>query len=210
MRKVVKRTGVVALALASLVLGIVGCDDQRAGDKQVLKDIQESRSARLKGQDAQAQALLSQAAQVNASAATRAHAKALLAQAQVEAAIDQMNNPKTGVEALNAKISRLMFDISSLGQEIQTSSALVASYAKYNPEPNKQLAQQMIAAATGDASKPTWMGQGKSAIPTLSAVRQQIAQLQGQISDLQDQVKAVQGRRKTRIMMPGRPSRQRR
>ncbi len=193
MRKVVSRTSAIALAVASLSLATLGCDDQRTADKQVQQGIRDSRTARLKGDPEKAQQLLDQAAQTStASKATQAHAKSLLAQAQVEAAIQQINDPKTGIEVGNTDISRLMFEISTLGQQIRSSNSLVASYAKYEPKPIKDMAQAQAAAATGGAGKDMWVGEGKSGIPTLTVVRQQIARLQGDVVKLQDQIKTLQ------------------
>jgi chromosome segregation ATPase len=185
----------VAASLA--VAALAGCDDQRSADKQVLKDVRESRSLRLKGQAKEAQDLLDRASQVNASAATKAHAKSLLAQAQVEAAIQQINDPKAGVEVGNTEISRLLWEIGSLGQVIRTNNTRVASYAKYNPSPVKALAQQQAEAATGAANKTMWFGDEKSGIPTLAAVTQQISRLQGDIGNLQNQIKALQTQQTT-------------
>jgi len=200
MLKFVSRCGRVGVAVASLTLiagagFVAGCDDQRAADKEVLHDIRQSRSVRSKGpeQAQAAQDLLNKAAGVQGgSAASKSHAKSLLAQAEVEAAISQINAPVTGVEAGNSQIAQLLYEIGSLAQQVRTSNSLVAAYRQYNPDPAKAMAQQQIASATGGADKAIWFGDQKNNLPSLTAVTQQIATLQGQIGRLQDQVKSLQ------------------
>src|SRR5437016_2645532 len=83
-----------ALVLLSAAF-IVGCDDARSADRRVAQTIEQSRLARLKdGGAEEANSLLSKAAaESEASAATKAHVKYLLGNAQVEAALAKIDDP---------------------------------------------------------------------------------------------------------------------
>src|SRR5205085_7734923 len=95
MQSSLKRGVGIALTLA-IVLG-VGCDDARSTDKVVLREVQKSRNLKVD----EAQAALKKAAQdvsSGGSDAAKAHVNAMLASAETNLAIQQMNAPKMGGE----------------------------------------------------------------------------------------------------------------
>ena len=168
---------------------IVGCDE--SADRRVSKTIEESRLARLKeGGGEEAQSLLNKAAgESEASAATKAHVKSLLGNAQMDAASDRINDISVddkglanGVDVGNREIARLLWEISQQGQHIAMSNALVGAYAQFEPKEVKAAAAAESAAATGTADKPNWVGENAVAIPTITAANQKVAALQDQIA----------------------------
>ena len=90
MRQISHRMAKVAfLAATGVALAFsVGCDDSHRADKRVAETIRESRLARLKegGAPAAEDLLKKAASESEASAATRAHVKSLLGNAQMDAA----------------------------------------------------------------------------------------------------------------------------
>src|ERR1043165_7381703 len=94
---------VASIAASVLLIGNFGCDDTRRTDREVHDTLEESRTLRRKGPDAaqQAQTLLEKAAAQNTSPPTKAHAKAMLARAQMDAALFLINNPENGIEKYN-------------------------------------------------------------------------------------------------------------
>src|SRR5947207_1583946 len=98
MRTPVKRVAMACLPMicaAASVAALVGCDDSHSADRRVREMLQQVRLERLKGPDGvkTAQDLLDKAAQeAAASAPTRAHAKGLLARAEMDAAEQTIND----------------------------------------------------------------------------------------------------------------------
>src|SRR6185295_19293798 len=111
-----------------------------------------------------------------AAAATKAYAKAMLAQAQLDQAVAQMSDPDKGVDAAHRNITHLLWEIDQLGQHIQTTNLLAENYSKFEPkEAIAAVGGQIVAVNGGD--KPIWMGEGATAIPTLKAITDQVTQL---------------------------------
>src|SRR5438067_2491468 len=108
-----------------------GCDDSHRADKRVLQTIQEARNA-----DAQtAQGLLQKAAaEANAAAATKAYAKAMLAQAELDQAVANLSEPEKGIDSAHRHITHLLWEIEQLGQHIQASNLLAANYSQFEPK----------------------------------------------------------------------------
>jgi predicted metal-dependent phosphoesterase TrpH len=188
------------LALAvSVTAAAIGCDDPHQADRRVRETIEQSRLAQASGPEGQekAQTLLQQAAaEANAAAATKAHAKGMLAQAEFDSAISRMSNPQNGVDAGNRAIAGLLFEIGQLGQQIGSSNSLVTTYRAYEPKSEREAVQQRIAEATGAPDKAAWIGEGGVAVPTLAAVKQEIARLQDQVAKQQQQLAALQDQQK--------------
>ena len=187
-----------AAAAAGMLIGLAGCDDPHQADRRVRDSINEARVERAKGTQEGAQkadAKLQEAAkEANAGAATQTHAKAMLAQAQYDAAIADISHPTEGVDATNRDIIRLIREINQLGQQITASNSLVRVYRQMEPKEARSAVQQRILEATGDASKPAWIGQGDAAVPTLTAVQQQVEQQQAAVDKQQELIKSLQAK----------------
>src|SRR4051794_28822392 len=124
MRTPVKRLAMVVLSAATAAV-VLGCDDSHSADRRVRETLQQVRLKRLEGADGMkdAQALLDKAAQeATASAPTRAHAKGLLARAEMDAAQQTINDTSAGIDAKTRDIARLIFEINQLGDQIKASN----------------------------------------------------------------------------------------
>jgi hypothetical protein len=182
----------VALACGAVM---VGCDDARKADKTVQKAVDDARVARLKGAEGieEAKNLLSKAAGEigDAGPATKAHAKAVLAHAELEAARARISDPTNGINQGNREIARLLWEIAQLGRQVQTSNNLAAAYKNFEPKEAIAASQQMVQAAQG-GNAPNWIGDGPAAIPTLAAAQQTAQQLADQITQQQQKIQQLQ------------------
>ncbi|MEA2734749.1 MAG: hypothetical protein QOE14_1200, partial [Humisphaera sp.] len=187
---------VSSAAAAASLIALGGCDDPHQADRRVHDTISQARIERAKSGEeglAKSQELLKQAAaEANAAAATQAHAKAMLAQGQYESALAEISDPKVGVDAGNREVIRLLREINQLGQQISTSNGLVSVYTQMEPKEARSAVQQRILEATGDAAKTTWIGEGAAAVPTLTAVQQQVEQQQAAVDQQQARIKTLQ------------------
>ena len=100
------KIAMAASTVGCVLAGTIGCDDARSADHRARTAIEESRRARAKGPDGldEAQQLLAKAAQENdASNATKAHAKAMLAHTEMDAAAAKISDPTGGINQTNAQ-----------------------------------------------------------------------------------------------------------
>lgn len=193
MRAAVKRLAMAGLSGAMFFS--LGCDDTRQADKLVKKAIAESETAAASSASPDAAlTLLKQAAnEANASPAAHAHAKALLAQTEVASAAKLINDAQAG----NLEIARLIWDITFLGAQIQNSNTTIAAYKQFNPTAVQQFNALQVAAAQGAPDKPVWLDAPAGALPSLTAVKQEISKLQGAIAQKQEQIKQLNAQRTT-------------
>ncbi len=190
-----------SLAVSGLILN-TGCDSKSGeADKAIKAGIDASAAAVANGGDGLAE--LEKAAGIQeASPATRAHAKALLAQAELDAAnrILRQKFDQTGavnVDANEVKIAGLVGEITHTSQQIAAGNVLVAGYQKRDPKAERDAVQAKIEEAKGGAGKDAWFKQDKepSTIPTLEAAKAKVAQLQGEISKNESQLKDLTDQR---------------
>ena len=194
-----KRLSVLTMSVAGVITaaGLLGCDDANTVDRRVREHIQESRVARLAGDNEKAQESLQQAAaEADAPNATRAHAKALLARAELDSALSLMTDPEKGIEATNGDIIRLIREIAQLGQQIATTTSMVSAYQALEPIETRKQIEAETAAATGGPERAEWVGKPPVAVPTLSAVKQRVAQLQDQVAKQRQHIESLQKQQK--------------
>jgi hypothetical protein len=193
MRAPVKHVAILAAAVSTWA-GVVGCDDQLGNDKQVRRAIVESREAASKGESGRADALkkLQDAADnKGASPAASAQASAVLAAAEVAEAGRLMKT----VDESNREISRLVYEIGILGQQIANSNQKVAAYRASAPTAAQADAKKKLAEAQGGGDKAVWIAAENANVPTLAAVKQDVSRLQGEIAKRQDQIKQLEQQR---------------
>src|SRR4051812_30518553 len=108
---------IVKTALIAGAFAVVGCDDTHSADKRVQNTVAEARLARAQeGGAEKAQQMLAKAAsEADASAATKAHVKALLGHAYVDAANERINHPTEGINFGHREIARLVWELGQLG-----------------------------------------------------------------------------------------------
>jgi hypothetical protein len=185
------------ICAASAAVAVMGCDDSHSADRRVRETLQQVRLERLKGPDGvkTAQDLLTKAAQeASASAPTRAHAKALLARAELDAAEQLINDTTSGIDARNRDVARLIFEINQLGEQIGATNTYVGVYRQFEPKEARAAAQQKLAEATGGADAKPWIA-GPVPIPSLTDVKKQIQALEQQVAQQEDQIKKLQQQR---------------
>jgi hypothetical protein len=190
----------LAIAVSGVTVTLVvlpGCDDAHQADRRVRDTIAEARSKRAKtpgteGMQAAEAELKKAAAESSASAATQANAKAILGQAQYEAALTRIADPQVGIDAGNREVLRLLWEINQLANQIDASNSLARVYKQMEPKEARSAVQQRILEATGDPSKPAWVGEGPAAVPTLTAVQGQVQQSQDAVAKQQELVKGLQ------------------
>jgi hypothetical protein len=187
----IKRAAAVVLVVGSLI----GCEDDRAADKKVRATIAEARMEAAAGTpeaSRKAIQLLSTAASTEgASDGMLAIAKAAHAQAELE----QANRLIIDIERKEIELRRVAFEILQLAVQIRASGSSASGYRQFNPNPAREQIAAKIAEAQGGAGKAAWFTHGDSTIPTLSAVKQDISRLEGEISQLQEQIKNVTAQR---------------
>lgn len=189
---------VSAMAGCLLAAGamLAGCDsDVRRADRQVQQElnrgIELAREGSTESVQKATQIFEQAASNQSASLATRANAKGLLAQSELERArIAQQQ-----IDSLQIELARLIWEANRLAQQISTTNALVAGYRKYDPAEAKRNIAKSIADATGGPQQPAWFTHENTTLPTLSAVRQEISRLEGAIAQHQDKIKELSAQR---------------
>jgi hypothetical protein len=199
----------MAAAAGGLILPLAGgCDDSHTADKRVREALAEARLAHFAGDEEKAQSKLTEAAsEANAAAATKAHAKSVLAQAELDSALARISNPDTGIDAANRQISGLLWDIGRLGHQIRTTNNLAMMYRQYEPKEARTSIQAKLAEANGSAEKPNWID-GKPAIPSLAVAQQKVAQLQGEVQKQQGVIQQLQAAKAQKQQQAEQASRQ--
>jgi hypothetical protein len=184
----------LAAATVSSALVAGGCGSAEA-DQSVRNSITKSQQAQRKGGEEgqkEAQQILEDAVkQTDASPASKAQAKAALGQLQLEAGRDTLRD-STHYEV---EAGRLALQIAQLGSLVGRSNSLIEGYKKNDPQKVKDAINQRIVEAQGGADKPAWFTHEKTTIPTLSAVKQTISQLEGQIAQKTDAIKQLDQQR---------------
>jgi len=172
-----------------------GCDDpQRQADKQVQRELAEAREIASSGGDTGAARQKLRDAANSASAASdsvRAIAKSALAHSELESA----QNTIRKIEQLELELARLVWEVTRQATQIQISGSAVAGYTKFDPRPAREAIAQKIAEARGGPGKSAWFTHGNATIPTLAAVTQEIARLEGEIAQRQEQLNNLIDRR---------------
>ena len=193
-----KRICLLSATVAGLVAGgPLGCDDANTVDRRVREGISQSRIALIAGDREKAEELLQNAAsEAEAPNATKAHAKALLAQAELNAARARVSDPQTGIEATNREIAQLVYEINRLGQQIGETNGMVTAYKALEPVETRKQVQAEIAAATGGGEKAVWVGKPPVEVPTLSAVKQRVAEKQDAVAKQEQRIESLQAQHK--------------
>jgi hypothetical protein len=193
--KAFRAAGPVAVALLGS-LWLVGCDTPaNQADRKVQEDVAKAQLALQRGDASgveEAQKLLETAASsTDISSLTKAYAKSSLA------LVEQNNASKImrQIDDNDQTLRQLIYEIGRLAQQVDTSRAMAAVYDKYDPKPAHDAITAAIAAAQGGPDQAVWVKQDNSSIPSLTAVKQTISQLQGQIAKQNDALKVLQDQR---------------
>ncbi|HVT90096.1 MAG TPA: hypothetical protein VHD56_14680 [Tepidisphaeraceae bacterium] len=184
-----------AIIAAALLVG--GCDDsQHQADKKVQSDLSEARQFALSQDAAQEHSKLEEAAgNTDASPGVHAQAKAALAEAEFEVG----RNTAAKIGRADVTLARTLWEISQLADQIRAGNMSVAGYRKYDPKPAREAIAARIEQAAGGADKPAWFTHDHSTIPTLDAANKEIARLQGELTQRNEQLTNLTQQR-TRLM----------
>jgi chromosome segregation ATPase len=197
MQTPVRRTASAVIASAIVGIGLMGggCDalegETARADRRAEQAIETSFTERQIGGQAGRQAAhsaLQQAAQQQeASPATRAHAKSLLAMSEAESAHHMLRE----VDRAEVEVVRLAWEIGRLGSQIALSNRLVEGYRLHEPAALREDIAQKVAAARGGPDQLVWIEHDQAQIPTLAAVRQEISRLEGELAQQQQQIEEL-------------------
>lgn len=169
-------------AVAGLMFGgAAGCEreDERA-DRAVEETI---RGTAAEQGEAAVAGFEKASKEAGASPAATAHAKALLAQAQVEQARQILHK----VDAKEAEVARLVFEIGNLAAQVQSSNALIAGYQELAPKATGavgKLLTEQRGAVQGDGASAT-LTEG---LPALSGATEQAGKLTEEIGGLEAKI----------------------
>lgn len=87
-----------------------------------------------------------------------------------------------------AKVRRTLLDLRRLAQQVYTSSAYASGYTQGNPAVAIEKLSGHISAMQGNAQNTTWGTPNTQTLPTLAAVKQESARLEGEIEQKQQQL----------------------
>jgi chromosome segregation ATPase len=195
--KAAKMTLVIAGAAGLLASG--GCDDSHSADKRVLQAVQSARVERMKGgmdNLEKAQTDLQKAQQEAAAAsstATKTYAAAMLAHAELDNAIARISDPEKGVDPGHRKVQQLLAEINQLAEQIRASNNMAMAYANLEPSQARTKVQDAIKSASGEQDA-TWIAGGgnKMAVPSLSAVKNDVQKWQAEVQKQQEHIDTLQ------------------
>lgn len=179
-------------AISIGLLGVYGCSKLESEASQSERHVDEVAQEAVSKEEAQQPALYGQAAEdvTGKSDVAVARARELQARAEYSAGTKMMRQASNQASDLAMR----MIEINHLISTIQTSNALVAGYSKYDASPIRAEAKSQVAQIQGSANQSAWVDT-KHPVPSLSAVKQTISKLQGQISRKQEQVEKLSQQR---------------
>lgn len=179
------------LHLAALSVAIGGCDDTSAGDKATYAKVGDAVAAivPLSSLDPNegVQTVTSGLTQAADSADSPA-AKAL--SAGIAATVDQAA-AYAGMLKLKRQqdlVRRTLVELQGLTSLINSSNAYAVGYGMGDPKQAIGTLSSNISSMQGNAQNPTWGSAEKPSIPTLAAVKQETARLQGELEQKQQQL----------------------
>lgn len=196
-----QKTGRILLAAAAAITTagmFAGCDNaQNEADKRVISQLQDARRSASTGNPTDFEYARKQldlaAGDGSVSDGLRAEARAAVGRAEMRTAESYIRQ----IERLELESARLVSEIAALTEQIRGTSTTVSGYRQFDPKPTLDAIAEKIATAEGGADKPAWISNGTVSIPSLAAVKQELARLDGQVSQKQSEVAALTGQRTT-------------
>ena len=195
------RTVPLALALAAAGAIAGGCDgntSDRKASAAFKEAIAERHIGGEAGNDAAKKALEPIASDADLTGVNKAHANAMLAEIDADAAVELIRK----VDRQEMELSRVAFELSQLGVQLDVGALLVTDYSQYDPKPVVEKIQMQLTSAQGADGSPTWEHEGVT-LPTLDGVNKTIAQLEGDIAKLQEQVSGLTQQREAALKEAG-------
>jgi uncharacterized coiled-coil DUF342 family protein len=179
----------IAVSVGGGVAGMIGCDSQsHSADTQIRADVVEALNTTDR---AKAQSILETATDLGGSAASKAQAQSALGQTNLDTGYDLLRQlGRTDLESI-----RLAWQISQLAGQIQNTNTLASGYLQMDPTSASDEISKRIAEARGGADQAAWFTHDSARIPTLAAVTQDISRLEGEITQIENQIKQLSSKR---------------
>lgn len=196
MRAGLKRATTTLVFTAAGAVALVGCDSgERQADKRVQENLRSATEITLSGEsgaaDASRKLLETAVTETEASPAMKAIANASLGHASLESALSTIDK----IDRAELDLARLGWEITQLAQQVRTGGSAVLGYRKFDPKAARDAIAAKIAEAQGGPGKAAWFTHDSATIPTLSAVTQDISRIEGELAQLQEQVKTLTDQR---------------
>ena len=178
-----------ALAAATLLAGVVGCDrgsaaadsDVRTAVAKALPQVNGTASDRNA-----AESLLTKAGQQTAaSPQDQIIVKVLLAQAELRAAATLAPQIASTTSAIEARA----YEITGMAAQLDADTRLADALGKRDPARVQDALKKQTADVQGSDAAPDWIKSDTASIPALAAVNKDVDALKTRVGQLQDQVK---------------------
>lgn len=182
-----------AFLFAASAAALCGCDQATGtADKQVKSDLAAAHDAMAVKDASTATSEFEKAAKNDdATPEMRTVAKSALARDRLTAAYGLIGQ----IDALELQLARAVNDATAIAQQIRTGGTAIAAYKNFDPKPITTAISDKIAEAQGSADKRDWVKTGDSTIPTLTAAKQNVSKIEGEIAQLQEQHKNLEAER---------------
>lgn len=170
----------------------ISCEKLESESSQSERHVDEVARQALEKEEAQQPDLYGQAATdvAGKSDVATARARQLQAQAEYNAGTEMMRLASNQA----SQLAMQMIDIDHLISTIETSNALVSGYSQYDAGPIQKEARAEVTQIEGSSDQGAWVP-GKNPVPTISAVKQTISQLEGEIRQKEDQAESLNKQR---------------
>jgi hypothetical protein len=180
----------LAAGIASSCLILSGCDSPTNKTDQTVSQQLDEASLQMDGVASDRmsahQAIESASKDTGTSLPVQIRAKAMLADSELRIA----QSISLQIQKNDVAIDRLAREIGLLGGNIEADNIRAAALAKYEPSALQAAVAQKQADVKGSDDKPDWYKSADAALPSLSADDKQAADIQTQISQLQDTIKS--------------------
>ncbi|MBC7784573.1 MAG: hypothetical protein H7144_12110 [Burkholderiales bacterium] len=203
-----KRMAALTLAAGGLI--VAGCDDVKAGDKEVRDQLGLANKALRDADDttlgteaasegpgkSTLDALKAAAADQNAGPVWRATAAGAAGDLQLQIATAQQVELNRIEQLIRATLS----DLRALTQQVALTNFLADGYRKQDSKPALTSITALITSMQGDAQSLTWGLDDKKTLRTLAATKQSISNLQGQLAEQQGSITSLTSERQAAII----------
>jgi hypothetical protein len=187
----VKRLAALSLAVSGIL--IVGCDDKTAGDKKVIKKLNDAATSLAKSDDfdpnnnareAAHKALTEAAGEKSASGVWQAIASSQVGDLDLQSAA----TARVHLIDTELQIRGVINDLRSLSQQIAMTNALATAQQQTDPKDALAKLSTQVAEIQGDAQKATWSPAPKAMLPTLAAIKGDITRLEAEVAQRKQQI----------------------
>lgn len=185
----------VSLTLAGLT---VSCE-KTSSSEDVRKALDHGTSMIRGGESGEAIKILQGPANQNGAPGATLQLKANLGHAKYDQAMVKL----AALDSLYLDVSRLQGEIAQLATSISVGNTLVEGYNKMEPGPTRDLLKTRLADVQGGPEKKVWVSpegrESKQPIPTLSAAKQTVSELEQKLAAKQEEIRKLEGDRSSAL-----------